>query len=184
MSLSPNSPPTDIAYSPGSTTPQIYKVTEPISKFATEESRQKPQTPSTSSAPASEQPWQALHQSSVELHFSADPQEESSTMAFAKHTGRVLRQGEPQEPQEPISPSSDSQTADNDYGDAKGKSVRPPPSDNASVKKKRTRTLTTPHQAAVLHALLAQVRIAVSSCCFPSIGSLNIVSSRASLPQL
>lgn len=183
MSPSPNSPLTDITYSPGSTTPQIYKVTDSTSKFSTEESQQKPQTPSTSISPAFEPPW---HQSSIKLHFSVDPQEGSSTMAFAKPMGRAspaLRQGQLQKP---MSPSSDSQTADNedDHGDAKGKGVGPPPSDNASVKKKRTRTLTTPHQAAVLHALLAQVRTTVSLHCFSSIGSLNIVFSHASLPQL
>jgi len=93
-------------------------------------------------------------------------------MAFEKRMGRAspaLRQGQLQEP---MSPSSDSQNADNedDHGDAKGKGVGPPLSDNISVKKKRTRTLTTPHQAAVLHALLAQVRTVVLSYCFSSIG--------------
>lgn len=33
------------------------------------------------------------------------------------------------------------------------------PGDGPPTKKKRTRTLTTPHQSAVLHALLAQVRL-------------------------
>lgn len=38
----------------------------------------------------------------------------------------------------------------------KRRESEPPPS-QTPAKKKRTRTLTTPHQSAVLHALLAQV---------------------------
>ncbi|KAL9708777.1 hypothetical protein Ac2012v2_007931 [Leucoagaricus gongylophorus] len=158
MSPSPNSPPTNITYSLGSTTSQAYKVTEKTSKFATEVSRHKSRTPVSSSLPASEYPQQASQQYSVKLHSSVDPQEESSTMAFSKRPRRAFPALQQRESQEPISPSSDSQTADNenDHIDTKGKGVGPPQSDSASVKKKRTRTLTTPHQASVLHSLLAQ----------------------------
>lgn len=56
------------------------------------------------------------------------------------------------------SPESDSQDdmADNEMevGKANRQETLPP---SAPPKKKRTRTLTTPHQSAVLHALLAQV---------------------------
>ncbi|PPQ97463.1 hypothetical protein CVT26_002811 [Gymnopilus dilepis] len=56
------------------------------------------------------------------------------------------------------SPSSDSQDdmADNETDSGKGQTAAPLPP--APPKKKRTRTLTTPHQSAVLHALLAQSR--------------------------
>lgn len=57
------------------------------------------------------------------------------------------------------SPSTDSQggMADNETeaGRCDQSEMTPPPT--APLKKKRTRTLTTPHQSAVLHALLAQV---------------------------
>lgn len=59
------------------------------------------------------------------------------------------------------SPSSDSQSglADTEMeGRRERDSEASPPPTAAPVKKKRTRTLTTPHQSAVLHALLAQVR--------------------------
>lgn len=57
------------------------------------------------------------------------------------------------------STSSDSQGGFADTETDPGQSQRsePAPSSGAPVKKKRTRTLTTPHQSAVLHALLAQV---------------------------
>jgi hypothetical protein len=57
------------------------------------------------------------------------------------------------------SPSSDSQSgmADTEI-DQKKNTQNPGATGAAPQKKKRTRTLTTPHQAAVLHALLAQVR--------------------------
>ena len=57
------------------------------------------------------------------------------------------------------SPSESSQSG-GDHG-SEGDQLLPPASPTtyefAEPKKKRTRTLTTPHQAAVLHALLAQV---------------------------
>ncbi|TFK38569.1 hypothetical protein BDQ12DRAFT_116601 [Crucibulum laeve] len=58
------------------------------------------------------------------------------------------------------SPSSDSQDdmADNETDSGKTERAVPLPPTTAPVKKKRTRTLTTPHQSAVLHALLAQSR--------------------------
>ncbi|KAJ3974885.1 hypothetical protein EV361DRAFT_584949 [Lentinula raphanica] len=54
------------------------------------------------------------------------------------------------------SPSSDSQGGMADTEDAEQSRRSPEPSE--PPKKKRTRTLTTPHQSAVLHALLAQSR--------------------------
>jgi hypothetical protein len=59
--------------------------------------------------------------------------------------------------------SSLSDSSQSDRGDhSDGEQILPPASPTtyefAEPKKKRTRTLTTPHQAAVLHALLAQVR--------------------------
>ncbi|KAH9475039.1 hypothetical protein JR316_0012141 [Psilocybe cubensis] len=63
-------------------------------------------------------------------------------------------------PDDHSSPSSDSQDDDADNEMDLGQLHRPEPLPQASVppKKKRTRTLTTPHQSAVLHALLAQSR--------------------------
>lgn len=59
------------------------------------------------------------------------------------------------------SPSNSSQSDRGDHG-SEGEQTLPPASPTtyefAEPKKKRTRTLTTPHQAAVLHALLAQSR--------------------------
>jgi hypothetical protein len=58
-------------------------------------------------------------------------------------------------PESHSSPASDSQEEmdSGNLGDRPG----PLPPTSAPPKKKRTRTLTTPHQSAVLHALLAQV---------------------------
>ncbi|KIK04508.1 hypothetical protein K443DRAFT_130851 [Laccaria amethystina LaAM-08-1] len=58
------------------------------------------------------------------------------------------------------SPSSDSQDgmADNEMDFKRGERTEPLPPSASPPKKKRTRTLTTPHQSAVLHALLAQSR--------------------------
>lgn len=54
--------------------------------------------------------------------------------------------------------SSQSGIADNETEPEHGHlSERSPPQLTAPPKKKRTRTLTTPHQSAVLHALLAKV---------------------------
>jgi hypothetical protein len=55
------------------------------------------------------------------------------------------------------SPSSDSQGGMADTEDGGHRSERSP-APSAPPKKKRTRTLTTPHQSSVLHALLAQSR--------------------------
>jgi hypothetical protein len=63
-----------------------------------------------------------------------------------------------EELQEQMSASSDSQDPENEQDDSKGKRPEQHLQDATPTKKKRTRTLTTPHQAAVLHALLAQVR--------------------------
>lgn len=63
-----------------------------------------------------------------------------------------------EELQERMSPSSDSQDPENEQDDSKGKRPEQHLQTATPTKKKRTRTLTTPHQAAVLHALLAQVR--------------------------
>ncbi len=60
------------------------------------------------------------------------------------------------------SPSGSSSQGDMADTEMEGGTSKPSPSESAPdgppPKKKRTRTLTTPHQAAVLHALLAQVR--------------------------
>ena len=60
-----------------------------------------------------------------------------------------------------LTPSDSSQSDREDHGSDVGEhnqpSVSPTTYEFAEPKKKRTRTLTTPHQAAVLHALLAQV---------------------------
>lgn len=65
-----------------------------------------------------------------------------------------------------------------------GVASKPSPSESAPEgpppKKKRTRTLTTPHQAAVLHALLAQVRI-VFATMLPC-RALTPVSSQSRFP--
>lgn len=58
------------------------------------------------------------------------------------------------------SPSNSSQSDRGDHesdGEHNKPSASPTTYEFAEPKKKRTRTLTTPHQAAVLHALLAQV---------------------------
>lgn len=69
--------------------------------------------------------------------------------------------------------SSQSGMADNETeAEPSQHSERSPPQLTAPPKKKRTRTLTTPHQSAVLHALLAKVRpsfaLALSNSYLPS----------------
>ena len=64
------------------------------------------------------------------------------------------------------SPSGSSSQGDMADTEMEGGASKPSTSESAPEgpppKKKRTRTLTTPHQAAVLHALLAQVRLCPS----------------------
>ncbi|KXN92486.1 Homeobox protein OTX1 B [Leucoagaricus sp. SymC.cos] len=159
-SRSPNSPPTNITISPDSTTSRTYRLTETTSNISTiEEHEQEPQAP-VASSPTASQPYvpNQAPQSSVKRPPSADPQEESSSMTLTKRQRRITTALKQEESQERTSPSSESQDPENENSDAKGKEVEQRPPDSAPVKKKRTRTLTTPHQAAVLHALLAQSR--------------------------
>ncbi|KAF5346846.1 hypothetical protein D9756_010625 [Leucocoprinus leucothites] len=167
-SPSPNSPPTNTTHSPDSTTSRTYRLaeptyrlTEPTSNILIEEQRQESKTPVASNPTPSDQldSPQQVPQHGVKRHFSADPQEESSSMAVAKRQRRTTPAPKQEGSQERMSPSSDSQSGgENSHSDARGKGAEQLQQDNAPVKKKRTRTLTTPHQAAVLHALLAQSR--------------------------
>jgi len=66
-----------------------------------------------------------------------------------------IRRASPKARRSHSSPASDSQE-EMDSGNLDDRPEPLPPT-SAPPKKKRTRTLTTPHQSAVLHALLAQV---------------------------
>lgn len=80
------------------------------------------------------------------------------------------------------SPSTDSQGGMADSEDG-SRSLNPEklPAFTSAPKKKRTRTLTTPHQSAVLHALLAQVSIPPLSASFTAAYPM---CSRDSPPRL
>ncbi|KAF8962906.1 hypothetical protein BDZ97DRAFT_1905083 [Flammula alnicola] len=84
------------------------------------------------------------------------PAGDSSEEPMAKRIRRMT----PEARDSHSSPSSDSQDdmADNEMDVGKVDRPEPLPTTSAPPKKKRTRTLTTPHQSAVLHALLAQSR--------------------------
>ncbi|TFK22515.1 hypothetical protein FA15DRAFT_514800 [Coprinopsis marcescibilis] len=85
------------------------------------------------------------------------PAEGELDQPYTKRIRRGSNEPSPDRAGRLASPSSDSQggMADSEAETKQGdeNTTGPPP------KKKRTRTLTTPHQAAVLHALLAQVRM-------------------------
>lgn len=87
------------------------------------------------------------------------------------------------------SPSSSSQgelgDSDMDSGPSSQQDHTTGQTSNQQVKKKRTRTLTTPHQSAVLHALLAQVSSASPSIntafltrCFSHVSLLQLCEKR------
>lgn len=160
-SPSPNSP-TNIGPSPDSTTSRTYRYTESTSNIPIEEHQQQTQQPAAStSATSQSHPSQQVSQSGVKRPPSPDRQEESSTMA--KRLRKISPALKQEESQERMSPSSESQDTENCPGDVKGKRPEQRPTETTPIKKKRTRTLTTPHQAAVLHALLAQVRLSFNS---------------------
>lgn len=78
--------------------------------------------------------------------------------------------------------SSQSGMADNETEAERSQhSERSAPQVTAPPKKKRTRTLTTPHQSAVLHALLAKVRRFL--CIFSPLSFPYPVLSRSHLPS-
>ncbi|KAF9448689.1 hypothetical protein P691DRAFT_759703 [Macrolepiota fuliginosa MF-IS2] len=151
-SPSPNSPPTNIAPSPESTTSRTYIYSNIPIEHQQQQQQTVAPTPTTSQSYASHQ----VPQSGVKRPPSPDRQEESSTMA--KRLRRVSPMLKHEDLQERMSPSSESQDTETYPDTTKGKRPEPHSSESAPVKKKRTRTLTTPHQAAVLHALLAQSR--------------------------
>lgn len=156
-SPSPNPPPTNISLPPASTNSRTYRITENTSNIPIEEHRQlASEQPVASTSTTS--PSQTSHQtpqSGIKRPASRDFEDESPTMAKRLRRISVVKEEASQE-QMRMSPSSDSQDTENNQSSAKGK--RPEQqTETAPVKKKRTRTLTTPHQAAVLHALLAQV---------------------------
>lgn len=156
-SSSPNPLPTNISHSPTSTNSRTYRITENTSNIPIEEHRQLAlEQPVASTSTTS--PSQTSHQtpqSGIKRPASRNSEDESPTMTKRLRRISVVKEEASQEEMR-MSPSSDSQDTENNQSSAKGK--RPEQqTETAPVKKKRTRTLTTPHQAAVLHALLAQV---------------------------
>jgi hypothetical protein len=87
------------------------------------------------------------------------PAEDSTEEPMAKRIRRMSPefQSRADSHSSPSSEDSQDDMADNEMDVAKLNRPEPLPTTSAPPKKKRTRTLTTPHQSAVLHALLAQV---------------------------
>lgn len=149
------SSPPNIANSPESTTsrPQIIEE-HPAEPLPASDHRAQPITVRLSSPPPREIPEPSSSKrpaSHIVESAEGSPQE-----PMAKRIRRVS----PETRESHSSPASDSQDdmADNEM-DVRRLVDRPQPlpPTSAPPKKKRTRTLTTPHQSAVLHALLAQV---------------------------
>lgn len=120
--------------------------------------------------PAGEREEQTTVIRPTPTHSSSTPVPQPSSTEHRPHPteslsapmAKRLRTEPPPQRLKPVSrssPSSDSQggMADTEDGTRSQHSERSPPP-VAAPKKKRTRTLTTPHQSAVLHALLAQSR--------------------------
>lgn len=149
------SSPPNIADSPESTTsrPQFIEK-HPTELLPAGDYRAQPMTVRLTSPPPREIPEPSSSKrpsSHVVQSAEGSPKE-----PMAKRVRRVS----PETRESRSSPASDSQDdlADNEM-DVRRLVDRPEPlpSTSAPPKKKRTRTLTTPHQSAVLHALLAQV---------------------------
>lgn len=115
----------------------------------------------------SERPAHPSTSTRARLAVSSDP--ETRRLRSAPHRvtshssamGKVAPRSASPERGDTHSSSSDSPSAmaDTETGDSKDPAGEPSsPAKPEPVKKKRTRTLTTPHQSAVLHALLAQSR--------------------------
>ena len=129
----PNSRGTSSVDPSSATTSILHPTTPPLSASTSQLFRQQPE-PGTSHAPSSPS-------------TSASPQRRpsDSNQDLRMHSPSSSSQGEVADTEMESGPSSGQPIGQNQPQD-------PPP------KKKRTRTLTTPHQSAVLHALLAQVR--------------------------
>lgn len=132
-----------------------------------------------SARPSAEDPSQSSTQTRPPIHHShyiEDPLSSASSAsprtrrrpassdAPDERMSKRMRRPSPQPKSRSRASSSESQggMADTEEAEPSHHSQRTPPPTNPQ-KKKRTRTLTTPHQSAVLHALLAQVSPTLTS---------------------
>lgn len=113
--------------------------------------------PHSPSRPTHLHSFQFIPDSSAASSSRRRPSHSPPHQSMAKRLRRESPKIQGQNPRS--SPSSDSQDgmADTEMETARGQISETLPPTTAPQKKKRTRTLTTPHQSAVLHALLAQV---------------------------
>ena len=125
--------------------------------------RRSSHSPSGRTAPPDTQP---AHRASPSSHAASQP---PSSAALRVDTAAAASSSDPEtgrrkrKQSERSSPSASSSQGDMADTEMEGGPSKPSTSEGGAPegqppKKKRTRTLTTPHQAAVLHALLAQVR--------------------------
>ncbi|KAF7760716.1 transcriptional regulator family: Homeodomain [Agaricus bisporus var. burnettii] len=156
-SPSPNSPLTNSTPSPGSTTSRNYILKQNPYNFPIDQSPPELRQPvaSTSTAPPV-YAYSQVVESGIKRPLSAVTEGENPSMV--KRYRMLSPAPKVEDLQERMSPSSDSPDPENEQNDSKGKFPGQHPQEDMPTKKKRTRTLTTPHQAAVLHALLAQSR--------------------------
>lgn len=113
-------------------------------------------TPRPTGSPQSLSPVPTGHASRTVRPAATPPDEQPMAKRFRRESPRPRgRMGARS------SPSSDSQDdmADTEMDGGRTQPTETLPLAVAPPKKKRTRTLTTPHQASVLHALLAQVHV-------------------------
>ncbi|KAJ7908858.1 hypothetical protein B0H13DRAFT_1715135 [Mycena leptocephala] len=144
-------------------TPNIYAINPSSgptrSRTPTNDTTTSTTTPPATSGESSHPPPQFTHfHSFVSSQTSADDLEHRRPSPESPPMAKRMRRQSPEDTSR--SHSSDSQSGMADTDEPEGMSpyseTSPPPV--APLKKKRTRTLTTPHQSAVLHALLAQSR--------------------------
>ncbi|KAF8151532.1 hypothetical protein B0H34DRAFT_784715 [Crassisporium funariophilum] len=151
---------TNIAKSPVPTTSRPQNLDENHSENSTPTGeRRRPLTLRLSSPPSLLEP-QVAESSSRRRSSLIRPAESLTEEHMAKRVRRDLISEARGKPERHSSPSSDSQDdmADNEMDVGNADRQEPHPPATSPPKKKRTRTLTTPHQSAVLHALLAQSR--------------------------
>lgn len=168
-------------------TPNIYAINPSSgptrSRTPTNDTTTSTTTPPATSGESSHPPPQFTHfHSFVSSQTSADDLEHRRPSPESPPMAKRMRRQSPEDTSR--SHSSDSQSGMADTDEPEGMSpyseTSPPPV--APLKKKRTRTLTTPHQSAVLHALLAQVRFAPPL--FGTRTQPTFLSSPDSPPQL
>ena len=113
-------------------------------------------SPPPFASPAARQPPQQRQFEAGPSHAPSSPSVSASPLRRPSEPGQDPRMHSPSSSSQGDTADTEMECASSSQPVGQAKPQDPPP------KKKRTRTLTTPHQSAVLHALLAQV------CPFPS----------------